>query len=264
MATRMDRRRVRIWRACAALLLGVSAAAAQDLPPGLLLLAQIKAHMRENLSTLPNFTCQMTIDRTWRPGLKKAWRRIDRIELDLTVVDRQEVYGRRGAGLMQHENQRELVPGGTVGNGEFAVIAENLFLTDNAQFQYGGTENLDGRAVDRFDYRVPLLQSQYDVTGDGKTARVAFEGSFWALHDTLDIVRIDLHANEIPIALGIDRVTDIVEYRSVPIGGRTVLLPWMGSMQIDALDGQASRNRTTFDNCHEFKGEARMLPGGAP
>lgn len=252
----------------AALLLAAAPLPAADsadaLQPDVILLARIKAKMRDNLETLPNFTCQMTIDRIWRPGLRKAWRRQDRIELDLTVVDQKEMYGRRGAGAMQHEDQRELVPGGTMGNGEFAVLAENLFLTDSAQFHYAGLQILNGRAVHRFDYRVPLLQSQYDVSSDAGKARVAFDGSFWALRDTLDVVRIDLHAGDVPVKLGIDKVIDVVEYQTVPIAGRMVLLPAAGSMEIDVLDGQASMNRTRFENCQEFKGEARMVSGDSP
>ncbi len=239
-----------------------SATRAQDPSPDPALLARIGARMKQNLSTLPNYTCEENIDRSWRTGPRKRWKPLDHVGLILTVVDHAELYGRPGGGGMRYENPRTLVPGGTIGNGEFAAIAENLFLTGAAQFQYAGPLELDGRAVSRFDYRVPLAQSQYDVSGDGKTARVAYEGSFWAAQDTLDVLRIELRATGIPPALGIDQVADVVEYSVVAIAGHPVLLPRAGSMEIDYADGSASRNQTLFDDCHEFKGEAKMVPDG--
>ncbi len=48
------------WLALAAI------AVPQDLPPEVVLLARIKAHMRAELSGLPNYTCLETISRFHR------------------------------------------------------------------------------------------------------------------------------------------------------------------------------------------------------
>jgi len=44
------------------------AAAAQGLPPGALLLARVKAHMREELARLPNCSCLETVRRDRQPA----------------------------------------------------------------------------------------------------------------------------------------------------------------------------------------------------
>ncbi len=248
----------------AALAMLAPAGRSQDPSPDPLLLDHIRARMQQNLSTLPNYTCQVNIGRYWRNGPKKRWKPYDRVELNLTVVDRVELYGRRRGGDMSHDDPRKLVPSGTIGNGEFAAIAETLFLSGAAQFHYGGVGQLDGRAVSRFDYVVPLAQSKYDVTGDNHTARVAFHGSFWAAQDTLDVMRIELRADAIPVALGLRQVIDVVEYGIVAVAGRPVMLPRAGFNEIDAIDGQDSLNHTQFEDCHEYKGEAKMLPGDGP
>ncbi len=234
---------------------------AQSPAPDPALLDKVRARMQQNLATLPNYTCDVNIGRYYRNGHKKRWTPYDRVQLSLTVVDRVELYGQRHGGEMRQDDPRKLVPTGTIGNGEFAAIAETLFRSDAPQFRYAGVGQFEGRAAVRFDYVVPVERSKYDVTGDGRTARVPFYGSFWAAMDTLDVLRIELVADQIPAPLGLQKVSDVVDYDSVPVAGRTVLLPREGLNEIDAADGQDSLNHTKFQNCHEYKGEARMLPG---
>jgi hypothetical protein len=234
---------------------------AQTTAPDPALLDHVRARMQQNLATLPNYTCDVNIGRYWRNGHNKRWTPYDRVQLSLTVVDRVELYGRRRGGEMQQDDPRKLVPTGTIGNGEFAAIAETLFRSDAPQFHYAGVGQIEGRAAARFDYVVPIERSKYDVTGDGRTARVPFHGSFWAAVDTLEVLRIELVADQIPAPLGLQKVSDVVEYDSVPVAGRAVLLPREGLNEIDAADGQDSLNHTKFQNCREYKGEARMLPG---
>jgi hypothetical protein len=58
----------------------VLAAAAQGLPPGTLLLARVKAHMREELARLPNCSCLETVQRDYQPAGGKL-RPLDTIRL---------------------------------------------------------------------------------------------------------------------------------------------------------------------------------------
>ncbi len=218
--------------------------------------------MQQNMAKLPNYTCDVSIERVWRTAPGKPWRPLDHVQLSLTVVNGQELYGRPSGGLMRHEDPSKLIAGGPMTTGEFAELAEALFAAHSAQIHYAGPEKLDGRAIYSFDYRVPLLDSHYDVTSHGETARVAYKGSFWVAQDSLDVLRIERRTDEIPMALGIDSLDDQVEYGVVSIAGRLVSLPRSALLEIDAFDGRASVNSTQFDNCHEFHGEAKMLPEG--
>ena len=78
----------RIICACLGL---VPAASAQGLPPGVLLLARVKAHMRETLARLPNCSCLETVHREHQPAGGRM-RPLDTIRLEVLYSDRKEYY----------------------------------------------------------------------------------------------------------------------------------------------------------------------------
>src|SRR5947209_8998393 len=102
--------------------------AQQDLPPDLLLLAKIKIKMAENLDRLPNYTCQQTIERSRRRAPARKFELLDTVRLEVALVEGKELFGRPGTNRIVESEISQLV-GGTIGNGDFGLLARSIFLS---------------------------------------------------------------------------------------------------------------------------------------
>lgn len=231
------------------------AQAQQDLPPDVLLLAKIKVKMAENLNRLPNYTCEQTVERSRRRAPSRKFELLDTVRLEVALVEGKELYGWPGANRITESDPGNLV-GGTIGNGDFGLLARSIFLSGGGLFTYVGETSLDRRKTIRFDYRVPLLSSGYHLKVPPNEAVVAYHGSFWVEPESLDLVRLDVSADDIPIYLGLESSTKTLEYRRTFIGGSTFLLPLDAELLMTDLRGSENRNRTRFHRCRQYAGES--------
>lgn len=237
------------------LYLAIRACLAQDLPPEVLLVAKIKVKMAENLDRLPNYTCQQTIERSRRRMPARKFELLDTVRLEVALVEGKELFGKPGANRIVESEITQLV-GGTIGNGDFGLLARSIFLSSGGSFTYVGDTLLDGRKTIRYDYRVPLLSSGYHVRVPPKEAVVAYHGSFWVDPDSLDLIRLDLTVDDIPLYLGLASATKTLEYRRAIIGGKDFLLPFDAELRMTDLNGTENRNRTRFHGCRQYVGES--------
>src|ERR1019366_9048359 len=91
------------------------AAAAQGLPPGALLLARVKAHMRAELARLPNCSCLETVRRDRQPA-GGTMRPLDTIRLEVLYSDRHELYASPGDRGFSDNQPVEFVGSGLIGD----------------------------------------------------------------------------------------------------------------------------------------------------
>ena len=140
---------MRGWRIIGALIGLACAAAGQAVAPEVLLLARIKAHLRKELSHLPNYTCLETIDRfqkeyvrpaRFRSKNKSKMQALDTVRLEVAYSDRREWYGSPGARNFTDDNPAAFIGSGMIGTGAFALTPRNLFIADVATFTYRGEE----------------------------------------------------------------------------------------------------------------------------
>src|SRR5213075_2586556 len=119
-------RSMRFWRMIVALVALACAALAQDLAPELILLARIKAHLREELSHLPNYTCLETIDRFHKESVrpsrfqqksKQKMEALDTVRLEVAYSDRREWYASPGARSFREDNPAAFIGSGMIGDG---------------------------------------------------------------------------------------------------------------------------------------------------
>ena len=163
----------RIICACLGLAL---AAAQQGLPPGILLLARVKAHMRESLDRLPNCSCLETIHREHQTAGGKM-RPLDTIRLEVLYSDHKEYYASPGDRRFDDSSPSSFIGSGTIGNGHFALfLGEVVAQGTSLSYEYKGEEPLRGRLVARYDYRVPLNQSGHTITLSEGTGTVGQQG----------------------------------------------------------------------------------------
>ena len=78
---------------------------------------------------------------------------------------------------------------------------------------------------------------------------------------TLDMVRLEVAADDIPPSLGLTASTDSINCRRLRVGVSDFLLPVSSEASFADSSGRVSRNRTEFSGCHQFVGESRITFG---
>jgi hypothetical protein len=234
------------------------------LPPGILLLSRIKRHVREELARLPDYTCLQTAQRYHKgSGPKDVLKPLDTMRLEVLDTGDKELYAPPGARNFQTEHPGEFTNAGLSGTGVFSTALRNLMVNDNGLFQYRGEESLAGHRAVRYDYRVPLLQSGMTVDVEGIQGHVASKGSFWVDPSSLDLLRLDIIADDIPPGLPLASSVSSVRYGRMPIGGRSILLPETAEMHLVQTSGSEGRNVLEFTHCRAYQAESTISFGPA-
>ncbi|MGQ9915810.1 MAG: hypothetical protein ACUVS7_00195 [Bryobacteraceae bacterium] len=240
----------------------------KPLTPETLLLARIRNVVNENLERLPDFTCVQTIERSQREPGTKRYRFLDNIRLEVALVEGKELYAWPGSPKFEERDLRDMVGGGAIGTGDFALHAKSIYLSGSAEFTYQGTELLRGRKVHVFHYRVPMAQSGYIMRIEKVEGQVGYQGHVYNDAETLEMARIEIHIDEIPDYLPLKEGHKVIDYAPVTIGGVRHVLPTTAEMTLVALNGGENRNRAVFSGCRQYQGESRLLfedpPEAAP
>lgn len=236
----------------------------QELAPEVLLLARIKLRAAENLEKLPNYTCIETIERSRRRNASRRFELVDVLRLEVGLVNGKELFAWPGSGRFEDKDITDMVSGGAIGNGSFALHVRGVFLSGTPAFTYLGERIREGRRLIRYDYKVPLFKSGYRLRVRPREGIVGYHGAVWVDAETLDLVRLEVVADEIPPALPISSAEESLEYARVRIGEVDFLLPSSSELILRDLGGNESRNTTRFTNCRQFAGESVLSFADAP
>jgi hypothetical protein len=226
------------------------------LDPETLLLARIKVHMEEHLRRQPDYTCQLTIERSRRRAPARRYQHLDTLRLEVALVEGKELFSWPGEREFQDRDLRALVPTGTIGTGSFALHARSVFLSSWPRYHRVGEELFGGRLCHRYDYSVSLPGSRYYLKVGALQALVPYHGSFWVDAETLDLVRLIVRADVIPPELELESVTETIDYAITPIGRGQFLLPKTSETVLVDPAGNEHRNRTVFSDCRQYAGES--------
>jgi hypothetical protein len=255
---------MRSWLLAIALL--ASQARPDDLPPDLPLILRIQAAMSRNLARLPNYTCALNIERTRRVAPRRKFELLDTVRLEVALVEGKELFGWPGADRIAEAELSNLV-GGTIGNGDFALLAKSIFLTGAATFSDAAEAEFEGTRALLYSYHVPLRLSGYHLKVPPQEAVVGYHGRFWADPQSLDLLRLEVEVDDIPERLGLAAAANAMEYGRMKIGGADFLLPRNSELSMTERNGTESRNRTRFTACRQFTGESVLTfadPESAP
>ena len=234
------------------------AATADDLPPEVIRLAHFKQKIRRDLAQLPNYTCLETMARSRREPRGNSFKPLDTVRLEISNVDGKELLALPGARRFEDKSLASFISSGAISNGMFAVHAHNLFVVDSTAFEYRGEEHLDGRVAIRYDYRIAQFLSAYKIDILGVSAAVATKGSFWFDPVSLDLLRMDVSGDEMPVKLGLAEFTVRTGYARQHIGNSEALLPQQAEMVLTHFSGEADRNIISFSACREYGSESTI------
>jgi len=213
--------------------------------------------MAEVLRGQPNYTCTETIERTRQAPASRA-RVEDTLRLEVALVDGKEMFAWPGSKQFEDRDLREVVSTGMFGNGNFAIYARILFLSNVATVEYRGETPLGGRPALRYDFQVARWPGGHRLSVNGREEVVAFHGSFYSDPVTLDLRRIEVAAEDIPVVLGVTAAETTVTYGRLKIGDETFLLPVESELMM-AMPDVIDRNWVRFSSCRKFTGESTLL-----
>ena len=221
-----------------------------------LTLARIKERMRVSLLNQPNYTCQLTIERSRRRPPRRRYELLDTVRLEVALVAGKEMYSWPGQRSFDDRELRELVGGGTTGTGAYALHARSVFLSGSPRFRFARREPCRGADALRYDFVVPQLLSGYKLRVGDREAIVGYHGSFWVDAGSLQLLRLEVVADDIPPFLGIASASDRIDYASVRIGTSDFLLPERSELTLTDVIGNENRNLTHFSHCRQYAGES--------
>lgn len=242
----------------------IAALFAQPLPPEVLLLARIKLHMNDVLTRLPNYTCLETIERSTRSASKKRFDLVDALQIEVAMVEGKELFSWPGEREFKERDLREIAPTGAIANGSFALHARTIFLSSRPIIKYRGDEPLNGRDTARFEFEISRASSGYHIRIGPIEGVAGQKGTFWVDRESLDLLRLDVEAVDIPDYLPLSSSTESLLYERAKIGESDFLLPKHSELVMIDDKGNASRNVINFSRCKQYSGESTVTFGDVP
>ncbi len=227
-----------------------------EVPREVLLLARIRQRTERFAAQLPDYTCLETIERSTRPSAGRPFKRVDIVRLEVGQIEKKEVFSWPGAERFEESNVSALVAAGTVSTGEFAQLVRAVFLGGFARIVWHGEEDLNGRRALRYDFSLPLLGYRWQVNLSGRVGDVAARGSFWADADSLELLRLESHATDIPAELPLAEIVSRIDYGRMRIHTTDVWLPQTAEILLVKDSGEQNLNRIEFSHCRQYTGHS--------
>jgi hypothetical protein len=220
--------------------------------PGYGQLARFQEKVRQDMTSIPNYTCLETIERTHREPHGRSFKSVDTIRLEVSMVAGKELFAWPGARRFDDQSVRSLVTSGAIGTGMFAMFTHNLFVNGKGTREYHGEENLNGRTCIRYDFHLTPQESGLRLTTGSASEIVAAKGSFWFDPASLDLIRLEVFGEDVPYSLRIEEAVFRTDYARTHIGDADALLPKRSEHTMAHFDGEASHNAIEFSGCHEY------------
>jgi hypothetical protein len=160
-----------------------------------------------------------------------------------------------------------MINSGTVSNGDFASELRSVFVNNLSIITWHSYEEQFGRLNElyaakrrtiRWDYRIPNNLSGWIVRYGGRQARVSEAGSFWVDAESLELLRLEANAEEIPPGFPLAAAKNTLEYTRVRLGSQDLLIPQSGELMVTEADGQQRRNVVEFSHCREFTAQTSL------
>jgi hypothetical protein len=251
-------------RAIIPVLLVCAAAAAQDDFDRVLQLARTRQKMAQALTHLPDYTCVATAQRSVQKAGRADFKVVDTLRYEIAHAGGTELWSWPGASKFEDKPVIAMIRSGSISQGEFSSHARGVFIGGYANVKFAGAEDLAGRHTLRWEYNMPMFASGWTITANDLSAPAASRGSFWADADTLDVVRLEVRSEGLPMDFPISSAVNIIDYARVRIGSSSILLPQTASLHLEHSSGERRRNLTEFSHCRQYAGTSAISFETAP
>jgi hypothetical protein len=179
-----------------------------------------------------------------------------------------ELYAAPGERRFSEEHPIRYVGSGVIGDGFFGMFLREILVDGSVSYDYKGEEDVGGRHLARYDYRLPLMASGHIFNLQEGSGRVGMRGSFWADPQTLDVVRLEMNAEDFPPTLPLAEALTVVNYAPTSLGGNQVaLLPESGEFYMTRFSGEVDHNHIEFTHCRLYGAQSTISfapTGGSP
>lgn len=220
-------------------------------------IARIRARVAERTARIPNYTCLETIERLWYVDDFETGKVIDRLRLEVAAIEGKEQFAWPGGSRFDSQDLQEVLGRGVTKTGDFSGFLDHIFVSGSATYTLIGEQLAAIRPAIRYDYRVPASNG-YLLTRDGAEAVVGYHGSFWVDPETLELVRLEIEADNIPPAMKTSTAKLAIDYGPVRVGTGDFLLPQATDVRVVSDRGLESRTITRFSGCRQFLAESTI------
>lgn len=243
--------------------------ATAQVSPEILLLSRIKEHVKNDLVEAGNSTCVETVARSSRKTAAVQMQSIDTLRFEVARIGDKELFSFPGERRFTQRPLTELVGMGMTVEGLFGSFAHELFSNNIPTILPAGDDTSTGRRIVQYNFRFPLMMSHYTLANTAGSARVGWSGSFWADAGSLELVRLRVQADDIPLELGIRAAVTEIEYGPYQLDTAILQLPQTSTVTMTYWNGAMSVNRTDFSQCRAFSAASNVsfdeaTPTGAP
>jgi len=234
-----------------------SGATAQSVDPGQELWGRTREHAAASVAGLPKYSCTETMERlVYAPSGHIEFR--ERLRLEVLVKETAELFAWPGSMDFAAEPLETWIGTGAIGTGNFAAQLLNLFQISAATIKYAGLETGGQDSLHRFDFHVPRPSSRSTIDVQGKSAATAYSGSLWVKQDSLDIVRLETRAEEIPSDLDCREARQPISYSRIRLGIDERMLPSGAELALVNRSGREGRNTVAFSKCRHYAAETSL------
>jgi len=231
---------------------------AQDLPPWVLLLARVKQHGRATFEHIPDYVCLETIHRFEKPRNGESFRPVDTLRLEVASAGGKELLARQGAARFEDQDLRVFISEGVISSGAFATAPLNLFVRDVARITPLPQEGIVTGTTFGFHFEESAMTAGFTVQSGESKGPAGLRGTFWVDPQTLDLVRIEEQAVDLPPMLLMRDLTTSIDYARTHIGSSDPLLPQSSETVVTDFYGVEKKNTIEFTGCREYSSESTI------
>jgi hypothetical protein len=228
------------------------------LPPEVVLLSKVKRHVKEELARLPDISCLETVQREIQPPAAKP-HALDTVRLEVLATSSRELYAAPGERKFSENHPISYVGSGVIGDGFFGMFLREILVDGSVSYDYKGEEDVAGRRLARYDYRLPLMASGHNFHLQEGSGRVGVHGSFWADPQTFDVLRLEMNAEDFPPTLPLIDALTVINYAPTSLGGsQSALLPQSGEFYMTRFSGEVDHNHIEFTHCRLYGAQSSI------
>jgi hypothetical protein len=216
--------------------------------------------------SLPDFICSEVVRRYTDPNEKGAWRLSDTLVLKLTYFDRREEYK-----LMTVNNRSTRLSyeqmGGAITEGEFGSMLAAIFaLKSRTNRDWDHWTTLRSRLTHVYSFSIAAANSDYRITSgtsvrDEERVAAGQRGYVYIDAASKRVVRVTAAAYDLPPDFPVRKVSLVLDYDFIEVGGRPYLLPLHSETLLDAPPFQ-HRNETDFLAYRKFSADTSITFDG--